>query len=75
MDPEHRITILEQQNLSQQRMLEDQARLLTSMAEDLRTIRTELTKWKGMAAGVFLTVSAIWGVVLALWQFVKHKVS
>lgn len=74
MDTEHRVTVLEQQILSQQRMMEEQAKLTTTMADDVKMIRHELTKWKGMAAGVFLTVSAIWGVVLAIWQFVKGKV-
>lgn len=66
-DDKERIAALEKTAEYQQQLLEE-------MRDDLKQLLADWTKARGMAAGAVLAVSAIWGVVLAGWQFVKAKV-
>ena len=47
--------------------------LLAEMREDIKQLRNDWTKARGLVAGAVLAISAIWGMVLGVWQFVKHK--
>ena len=47
--------------------------LLAEMREDIKQLRNDWTKARGLVAGAVLTISAVWGMVLGVWQFVKHK--
>lgn len=38
-------------------------------------VEQKFAQWGGIVTGAVMAVSAIWGVVIAVWQFVKHKVS
>lgn len=48
--------------------------LLKETREDVKILRDTLTKYHGVMAGIVLTVSAIWAVILGVWQLLKHKV-
>ena len=39
--------------------------------KDLHDVKTQLTQWRGIVAGVALTVSLFWGVGIALWNYLK----
>ena len=47
---------------------------LKEIRDDVKQLRADWTKARGLVAGVVLTVSAIWGVLLGAWQFIRHKV-
>lgn len=49
--------------------------LMKKVEGQVEDMHKDFTKAKGIYAGVIFTVSAIWGLVIGVWQFIKHKVS
>jgi hypothetical protein len=36
----------------------------------MHEVRNALTRWKGIAAGVALSVTCVWAIVAAIWGFI-----
>ena len=57
--------------------LETQMDRLIGMVEenhkDLHEVKDQLTKWKGIAGGIAIAVSAFWGVLVTVYHFVAGK--
>lgn len=49
--------------------------LIKEMRDDIRALRSDFTRARGLVAGAVLAISAIWGMAVGVWQFIKHKVS
>lgn len=49
--------------------------LMTEVRNDVKAMREDFNKARGLVAGAVLAVSAIWGVAIGVWQFIKHKVA
>jgi hypothetical protein len=43
------------------------------MHSDLHELKESLTKWKGISAGIAITVSMIWTVVIGVFSFFSTK--
>ena len=61
-----RIAVLETQHEQLMKELRD-------MRKDVADIKRQVTSWRGVVLGVMLTVSAIWGVGIGIWNALKHK--
>jgi len=46
---------------------------MKDMHSDLHELKESLTKWKGISAGIAITVSLIWTVVLGVYGFFIGK--
>ena len=57
--------------------LETQVDRLISLVEenhkDLHEVKDQLTKWKGIAGGIAIAVSAVWGVIITVYHLVVGK--
>lgn len=49
--------------------------LVTEMRDDIREMRADFSRARGLVAGAVLAVSAIWGIAVGIWQFIRHKVT
>jgi len=61
-----RIAVLETQHEQLMKELRD-------MRKDVTDIKRQVTSWRGVVLGVVLTVSAIWGTFIGIWNLLKHK--
>lgn len=48
--------------------------LVSEMREDIRAMRQDFTRARGLVAGAVLAVSTIWAMAVGVWQFIRHKV-
>ena len=69
MDDGERIARLEVQHQELMRLLQETRADIKDMREDMHEVRSALTKWKGLAAGIALSVTCFWAVILAIWGF------
>lgn len=70
-----RIATLEAQHNELIRLLTETNASLKEMKSDMDTVKESLTKWKGIGAGIAITVSLIWSVAVGIWQmFASLKV-
>ena len=46
---------------------------IKSMREEMHEVRTSLTKWKGIGAGIAIAVSLIWTAGLAIWGLFSQR--
>ena len=57
--------------------LETQVEKLIELVEenhkDLHEVKDQLTKWKGIAGGIAIAVSAFWGILVTVYHFVAGK--
>jgi len=61
-----RIAVLETQHDQLMKELRD-------MRKDVSDIKRQVTSWRGVVLGVVLTVSAVWGTGIGIWNALKHK--
>lgn len=47
--------------------------LMTEVRNDVKAMREDFNRARGLVAGAVLAVSAIWGAVIGIYQLVKHK--
>ena len=73
MDERERIARLEAQHQEMMRVLVETRDEIKSMREEMHEVRTSLTKWKGIGAGIAIAVSLIWTAGLALWGLFSHR--
>jgi hypothetical protein len=60
-----RLAKLEQQQ-------EELMRIVRENHEDLKEVKESLTKWKGIAGGIAITVSVLWAGILFIADFLKR---
>jgi hypothetical protein len=60
-----RLAKLEQQQ-------EELMRIVRENHEDLKEVKESLTKWKGIAGGIAITVSVLWAGVLFIAEWIKR---
>jgi hypothetical protein len=60
-----RLAKLEQQQ-------EELMRIVRENHEDLKEVKESLTKWKGIAGGIAITISCMWAGVLFIAEWVKR---
>ena len=60
-----RLAKLEQQQ-------EELMRIVRENHDDLKEVKESLTKWKGIAGGIAITVSVLWAGVLFIAELVKR---
>jgi hypothetical protein len=60
-----RLAKLEQQQ-------EELMRIVRENHEDLKEVKESLTKWKGIAGGIAITVSVLWAGILFIAEWLKR---
>jgi len=60
-----RLAKLEQQQ-------EELMRIVRENHEDLKEVKESLTKWKGIAGGIAITISCMWAGVLFIAEWIKR---
>jgi hypothetical protein len=43
---------------------------MKEVRDDMHEVKAALTKWKGLGAGIAITVSCFWAVLIAIWGFI-----
>jgi hypothetical protein len=70
MEDVERIARLEAQHQEVMRVLQETREDMKSLRDDMHEVRNALTRWKGIAAGVALSVTCVWAIVAAIWGLV-----
>jgi glutaredoxin 2 len=73
MEELERITKLETQHAEMMRLLQETRQDMKDIHSDLHELKESLTKWKGISAGIAITVSMIWTVILGVYGIFSGK--
>ena len=73
MEDLERVAKLEAQHQELMRLLQETRQDMKDMHSDLHELKESLTKWKGISAGIAITVSLIWTAVLGVYGFFIGK--
>ena len=73
MEELERITRLEAQHQELMRLLQETRQDMKEMHEDMHELKESLTKWKGISAGIAITVSLIWTALLGIYGIFAGK--
>ena len=73
MDDLERVAKLEAQHQELMRLLQETRQDMKDMHSDMHELKESLTKWKGISAGIAITVSLIWTVVLGIYSIFAGK--
>jgi prefoldin subunit 5 len=73
MEDLERVAKLEAQHQELMRLLQETRQDMKDMHSDLHELKESLTKWKGISAGIAITVSLIWTVILGVYGFFLGK--
>lgn len=73
MEELERITRLETQHQELMRLLQETRQDMKEMHEDIHELKESLTKWKGISAGIAITVSLIWTTFMGLYALLTGK--
>jgi len=73
MEELERITRLEAQHQELMRLLQETRHDMKEMHEDIHELKESLTKWKGVSAGIAITVSCAWALVLGIYNLLAGK--
>ena len=73
MEELERITRLEAQHQELMRLLQETRADMKDIHSDMHELKESLTKWKGISAGIAITVSLIWTVLLAIYGIFAGK--
>lgn len=65
MDLDQRVARLEAQH-------EELMRLMKETHDDLKDVKDSLTKWKGIAGGIAITVSVFWAGLVFISDWLKR---
>ena len=65
MDLDQRVARLEAQH-------EELMRLMKETHDDLKDVKDSLTKWKGIAGGIAITVSVFWAGLVFIADWMKR---
>lgn len=73
-DQQRRLREVERQVAELETGNEHIERLLRELKTDVAALRADWTKARGFVAGVVITISALWGVALAVWKLIADKI-
>ena len=73
MEDLERVAKLEAQHQELMRLLQETRQDMKNMHSDLHELKESLTKWKGISAGIAITVSLIWTTVLSIYGIFSGK--
>jgi prefoldin subunit 5 len=73
MEELERITRLEAQHQELMRLLQETRQDMKDIHSDMHELKESLTKWKGISAGIAITVSLIWTVILGVYGLFAGK--
>jgi prefoldin subunit 5 len=73
MEDLERVAKLEAQHQELMRLLQETRQDMKDMHSDMHELKESLTKWKGISAGIAITVSLIWTVVLGIYGIFAGK--
>lgn len=73
MEDLERVAKLEAQHQELMRLLQETRQDMKDMHSDLHELKESLTKWKGISAGIAITVSLIWTAILGVYGFFIGK--
>jgi prefoldin subunit 5 len=73
MEDLERVAKLEAQHQELMRLLQETRQDMRDMHSDMHELKESLTKWKGISAGIAITVSLIWTVVLGIYGIFAGK--
>jgi glutaredoxin 2 len=68
-----RIAKLETQHAEMMRILQETRQDMKDIHQDMHELKESLTKWKGISAGIAITVSLIWTVLLGIYGIFADK--
>jgi hypothetical protein len=68
-----RLARLEAQHEELVRLMREAHTDMQGLRADVSELKTSLTKWKGIGAGIVITVSLLWSGVLGIYHFVGGK--
>jgi prefoldin subunit 5 len=73
MEDLERVAKLEAQHQELMRLLQETRQDMKDMHSDLHELKESLTKWKGISAGIAITVSLIWTAILGIYGIFAGK--
>ena len=73
MEELERITRLETQHAEMMRLLQETRQDMKDIHADMHELKESLTKWKGISAGIAITVSMIWTIILGVYSIFAGK--
>jgi len=73
MEELERITRLETQHAEMMRLLQETRQDMKDIHSDMHELKESLTKWKGISAGIAITVSMIWTMILGVYSIFAGK--
>jgi prefoldin subunit 5 len=73
MEDLERVAKLEAQHQELMRLLQETRQDMKDMHSDLHELKESLTKWKGISAGIAITVSLIWTAMLGIYGIFAGK--
>lgn len=73
MEDLERVAKLEAQHQELMRLLQETRQDMKDIHSDLHELKESLTKWKGISAGIAITVSLIWTAILGLYGIFAGK--
>ena len=73
MEDLERVAKLEAQHQELMRLLQETRQDMRDMHSDLHELKESLTKWKGISAGIAITVSLIWTAFIGIYALITGK--
>jgi hypothetical protein len=73
MEELERIAKLETQHAEMMRLLQETRQDMKDIHSDMHELKESLTKWKGISAGIAITVSMLWTVILGVYGIFSGK--
>ncbi len=73
MEDLERVAKLEAQHQELMRLLQETRQDMKDIHSDMHELKESLTKWKGISAGIAITVSLIWTAVLGIYGVFAGK--
>ena len=73
MEDIERIAKLEAQHQELMRLLQETRDDMKEMHEDIHVLKESLTKWKGVSAGIAITISCAWALMLGIYNLLSGK--
>jgi hypothetical protein len=73
MEEVERIAKLETQHAELMRLMQETRADMKDIHSDMHELKESLTQWKGISAGIAITVSLIWTVLLGIYGIFAGK--
>jgi prefoldin subunit 5 len=73
MEDLERVAKLEAQHQELMRLLQETRQDMKDIHSDVHELKESLTKWKGISAGIAITVSLIWTAILGVYGIFAGK--